>query len=361
MSKKSRRRKPLPKPGIDVTKAPSWWLTKPAEIRAYLESLKGVTVEEIGRTAGGRPIIAAAWGEREMLPGRTCNSLASAIAGGDPSAFFGKGERKRQAILFVGAAHGTEFEGTVAMLNLLNLIVTGRDLRGRRHPEMAATARKHRWMVIPILNVDGRERALDHVTWINVNEKYSSMIGQGLKKDGEILVWPKGKLFNPMPLEEMEFLGTYYNDAGVNLVYDFPFGPDCQPETAALIRYCQRELPDLVILSHSNNGSLVDAPSSFIPMRYKNRAAQIAALVGMRCAREGFPKYRIPDAALGYAGETFYQSDAIHHVCGALPILIEFPCGWQNVPDNHDTILDIGLAVLDEISAFGARYRFRPK
>jgi hypothetical protein len=32
----------------------------------------------------------------------------------------------------------------------------------------------------------------------------------------------------------------------------------------------------------------------------------------------------------------------------------------QNVPDSHSDILDIGLTVLEEVCAFGARYRFRP-
>src|SRR5437899_239395 len=97
-----------PVPGMDPTVAPPWWLTKPKEIRAYLESLDGVEVEQIGRTAGGRPIVAAAWGERDMRPGRTSVSLASALAGGAPAAFYGQGERERQVLLFLGAAHGTE-------------------------------------------------------------------------------------------------------------------------------------------------------------------------------------------------------------------------------------------------------------
>jgi len=43
-----------------------------------------------------------------------------------------------------------------------------------------------------------------------------------------------------------------------------------------------------------------------------------------------------------------------------LPMLVEFPCGYQNLPDNLDEILDIGMYVLEEIVAFGADYRFRP-
>lgn len=351
----------LPQPGMDPTKAPEWWLTRPDEIRKFLGSLKGVEVEEIGKTAGGRPIVAASWGEREMLPGRTSASLASAIAGGDPSAFYGKGDRKRQVVLFVGGAHGTEFDGTVAALHFLNVLVTGKDLLGREHREMAEEGRKHRFIMIPLLNVDGRVRALDHVTFMGCNPDYFSMITQGLKKDGTIFQWPTSKLHFPIPVNDFKIVGTYFNDAGVNLVYDTPFGGDCQPETTALLRLCRRELPDLVLLSHSNNGSLVEPPSQFIPVHYRQKSDQIGAVVGMRCAREGFKKYAMPRSPTTYAGDQYYQSDGVYHACGALPVVVEFPCGWQNVPGTHQGILDIGLAVLDEISRFGNRYRFRPR
>jgi hypothetical protein len=120
-------------------------------------------------------------------------------------------------------------------------------------------------------------------------------------------------------------------------------------------------MPDCVILAHSDNGSLVQPPSSFVPEHYKQRSDQIAAAVGNRCARDGLKKYRIPKSPKTYAGDQFYQSDAIYHACGALPLVVEFPCGWQNVPDNHAEILDISLTVLEEIAAFGNRYRFRPQ
>lgn len=353
--------KALPEPGMDPTKAPGWWLTKPDEIRKFLDSLKGVEVEEIGKSAGGRPLVAASWGAREMLPGRTSSSLASAIAGGDPAAFYGKGDRWRQVVLFVGAAHGTEFDGTVAALHFLNVLVTGKDLLGREHPKMAEEGRKHRFIIIPLLNVDGRARALDHVSWINVNADYFSMITQGLKKDGTIFEWPTSKLVFPIPVNEFRVLGTYFNDAGVNLVYDSPFGGDCQPETTALLRFCRREMPDLVIFSHSNNGSLVEPPSSYIPVHFKQKSDQIGAVVGMRCNREGYKKSSMPRSPTTYAGDQYYHSDGVYHASGALPLVVEFPCGWKAVPETHRDILDIGLAVLDEISQFGNRYRFRPR
>jgi hypothetical protein len=39
---------------------------------------------------------------------------------------------------------------------------------------------------------------------------------------------------------------------------------------------------------------------------------------------------------------------------------VEFPCGWQNKPDNHDEVLDICMYTLEEVVTFGATYGFRP-
>lgn len=348
---------PIPEPGIDLVAAPPWWLTRPDEIRRFLESLPGVAVEEIGRTAGGRPILAAGIGPREMLPGRTSASLSGAQASGNVSAFYGTGQRTCPVLMFLGAAHGTEFEGTVAALNYLNIIATGKDLAGRDQPEMAARGRRLRFVVIPILNVDGRERAAHVRHWININPAYFEMITQGLDTDGRITTWGDNKAFFPQPLDKRKILGTYFNDAGVNLVYDFQLGPDMQPENAALIRFVRREMPDCVILSHSNAGSLVGGPSGLMPESFRVRVLQMGAAVGLRCKRQGMARDRIPT---GGDGTAFYQTDAIYHACGALPVLVEFPEGWQNMPDNHQDILDIGLTVIDEIANFGLEYGFRP-
>jgi len=342
---------------MDLTKAPDWWLTRPGEIRDFLESLDGVEVEEIGRSAGGRPLIAAAWGERQELPGQTSSSLASAVAGGKPSAFFGEGRRERQVLMFVGAAHGTEVEGTVAALNLLNVLVTGNDLRGRAWPAIAEHGRRQRFAIIPILNVDGRERVGDEVSWIGCDLDYHSMIAQGRRRDGEILTWPTSKLAYPLPLDEMDVVGSYFNDAGVNLVYDTNVA-DCQPETKALLDYCAREHPDGVLLSHSNSGTQVH-PSAYLPRLYQQRVDHFGAVVGQRCARERFHLAKVtrgPETS----GDPFYQSDMVHHACGALPLIVEFPWGYKNVPDNHDDILDFGLTVLEEILCFADHFGYRP-
>jgi len=345
---------------VDTWQAPDWWLSSPYEVEVYLRSLKGVKVFSIGESAGGRPILAAAWGPREDLPGRTSTSLASAISGGDPEAFYGKGRRERQTFVFLGAAHGTEIEGTVAALNLLNVVVKGRDLRGRRWTRMAREARRLRILVIPFFNMDGRARCAERRHFIGVDPEAYRLMSQGNWKSGKKIQWPTSKLTQPIPVDKVNPLGTYFNDHGYNLVYDAGFGGDCQPETRALVRLLREEMPDAVLCSHSNNGSLVSEPCSFVPRHFQQRQAHFAAVAGFRCQQEGMKKYSVPRRVTSYAGQVFYQTDMIYHVCGALPLLVEFPCGYQNLPDNHDEILDIGMYVLEEIIAFGAAYGFRP-
>jgi len=342
---------------IDTRKGPDWWPSRPDEAESLLRSLKGVEVFEIARSPGGRPVLAAAWGEREDLPGRTSRSLASTLGGGSVEAFYGQGKRERQGFTFVGAAHGTEFEGTVAALNFLNVVVTGKDLRGRRWPKMAEAGRRMRIVVIPFLNIDGRDRFRKIRHFIGVDGDAYQRVTQGWWKNGERLRYPKSKRFWPVPPNEVGLMGSYYNDAGYNLVYDFGFGGDCQPETAGLVRFLKEEMPDCVLCSHTNNGNLVQQASCFIPDHYRFRVHQIGGVVGARCHREGMVKFGLPRLFYPF---TFYQTDMIYHVCGALSFIVEFPCGWQNKPDNHDEVLDICMYTLEEIAAFGAVYGFRP-
>jgi len=368
--KDSSKKSSLPHPGavrafgdkgmIDTQKAPAWWLSRPDEVEAFLRSLRGVEVFELGRSAGGRPILAAAWGQREDLPGRTSASLASAIAGGDPQAFYGKGQRKRQGFLFLGAAHGTEIEGTVAALNFLNVLATGKDLRGKAWPRMAEAGRQLRVVVVPLLNIDGRQRFREFRHFIGIHPDDYQLITNGCWKNGEQLGWPQSKLHHPVPIDRVAVLGSYYNDHGVNLVYDDALGGTCEPETRALVDFLRRERPDCVLCSHSNNGSLVEAGSSFIPAHFRQRVVQIGALVGSRCQREGMKKFSISTRTDQYSGQTSYQTDVIYHCSGALPVLVEFPCGYQNLPSTHEEILDIGMSALEEVAAFGVAYRFRP-
>ena len=346
---------------VDVSKAPAWWPSTAAESEHVLRSLSGVEVFEIGRSAGGRPIIAAAWGKREDLPGRTSRSLASATAGGSTSAFYGHGQRTRQSFVFVGNAHGLEFEGTVAALNMLNVVVTGKDLRGRSWPRLQRQGRQLRIVIIPHLNMDGRMRAACFRHTIGVSSEDHRRIFFGDLKDGRKLEWATSKLISPMPVKEVSPLGVYFNDHGINLVYDTGLGVDPEPETKALLSFLRKEMPDFALLSHTNQGSLVMAPDSFIPAHYQKQQLKIEELVRARCKREGAKVPGVSDEPQNNADGALYQSDLIYHTCGALPLVVEFPSGDKGQPATFDEILDVGMYALEEIIGFGVEHRFRPQ
>jgi hypothetical protein len=336
---------------------PAWWPSLPDEAHRLLETL-GANLEVIGQSAGGRPIIAAALGEPDPLPDRTSVSLASARAARAPRAFYGHGKRQRQHVLFLGAVHGTEFEGTVAMLNVLHAMALGRDLRGRPWPELHAMKDRIRIMAVPFLNMDGRMRYADVRHFSPFDRAQYNRITMGLMRDGDVPKWPDVKRFQPQPLDQVAQLGSYFNDAGINLVYDDFFG-DPQPETRAMMALCRREMPDVIIQSHANHGSLVEHAVSYIPRDYQLRLAQLSGAVSTRCAREGLSR-RMVASPEPYCGQVFYQSDALHHHCGALPVLMEFPCGEPAPPGTLDEILDVSMTALAELLTFGAFHGFRP-
>ncbi len=342
----------------DRAAAPDWWPSLPEEAQRLMGSLPGVSLEQIGVSAGGRPILAGSLGAVDLLPEATSISLASARAARAPRAFYGQGQRQRQHVLFLGAVHGTEFEGTVAMLNVLHALVHGQDLRGRNWPELAALRNRFRIMVVPFLNMDGRMRYADVRHFCPFDREQYNRITMGQLRTGAAPRWPDVKRHQPQPLDQYTQLGSYFNDAGINLVYDDFFG-EPQPETRALMALCRRERPDVIIQSHTNHGSLVEHAISYIPRDYQLRLAQLSGAVSTRCARAGLSR-RMVASPEPYCGQVFYQSDALHHHCGALPVLLEFPCGEPAPPGTLDEILDVSMAALTELLTFGALHGFRP-
>lgn len=225
---------------------------------------------------------------------------------------------------------------------------------------MAKEGRRLRIVIIPILNMDGRERFHKSLHLHGIDPAATRDVTDGRWKTGETIGWPECMLYTPMPVDRVDPLGSYFNDNGVDLAYDFGFAWEMQPETRGLVALLREERPDGVLFSHSDNGSLVQPPDAFVPPHFRQRQAQIGALVGARCLREGMKKFRIPTRTGPHLGYHFYQMDMAYHCCGALPLCVEFPCGYQNYPDNHGEILDIGMYALEEVIAFGASYGFRP-
>src|SRR5690606_13828264 len=128
--------------------------------------------------------------------------------------------------------------GIVGILNLINIIEKGEDLRGRRWDYINENWHRFRIILVPCINPDGRSRV-----------PFDSMVGktfetmryymQGTWKDGSLCGWPGCKKVHPIK-ESVEFLGAYFNDDGVNMLTDNVFSPMAN-ETKLLMELAEYE------------------------------------------------------------------------------------------------------------------------
>jgi hypothetical protein len=155
-------------------------------------------------------------------------------------------------------------------------------------------------------------------------------------------------------------MGSYFNDAGYNLQYDFCL-PERQPETLAWMRCYLAERPDGVLAMHGNAGSLIGPSEAFLPVGFQHEVSRLGGAVRQRLLREGLPARRLSWTGLPGLGREFLnQAAAIYHVCGALPVLCEFPTGAEPAVLEPGVMLDAGLAVLEEVLFFAHRDGLRP-
>lgn len=347
---------------------PEFWPTTPAAGgRRVIDSLRQACVRVIGLSAGGREILAIEYGEREAL-GATTDNLASALSAlvgnADPTAlyppsFYGSRRRRNPSLCLQCAIHGGELTGTAAALNLCRILETGRDLRGRDWPRLAELARATRLTLIPWLNPDGVER------WLlpncsNAPAQLLTRCSMGVARDGTKYQYPAMKAVFPIPPETTAFMGSYFNDAGVNLQYDFCL-PERQPETVAWMRYYLQERPDAVVALHGNAGTLYGPPEAYLPEGFQHELSRLGGAVRQQLVREGIAIGRLSWAGLpGLGKPAINQANAIYHVCGALPLLCELPDGAAFAPFTPDQMLDIGLIVLEETLLYAHHDGFRP-
>jgi hypothetical protein len=346
---------------------PEFWIATPDQGLPFIANLREATVSVIGRSAGGREIVALEYGEKELLDATTDNLhsvIASRLVPPDPTdifpaAFYGSVRRSNPVLAIQGSIHGGELTGTVAMLNLCHIIETGQDLRGKGWPELQELARGTRLILIPWLNRDGAQRWPIPNT-AGVPDALYSVCTNGTKKNGEKYSYPAHKAISPIPPEETAFMGTYFNDAGVNLQYDFCM-PHRQSETIAWMEYYLAEKPDGVLVWHCNAGSMIGPPSFYVPVGCQHEESRLGGAVRNRLLHEGYGIGRMSWAGLpGLGKPVFTQTDAVYHTCGATPIMCELPVGSQSFPFTCEEMLDIGLLTIEEVLLFAHTDGLRP-
>jgi hypothetical protein len=204
-------------------------------------------------------------------------------------------------------------------MNLISLIDTGKDLRGKEVPEVmdALDACKCRLIIVPIYNIDGRARCVPD-SMIDELPEGLRHHGQGRWKDGSLCGYPECKRIHPIK-DASGFLGSYFNDDGINLMHDNFFAPMAS-ETVALMKLCDEEAPNCVIALHGGSNTTNELLQPDYVPKYVNRevyalATEIAKnqeALGLKTHIRPFPDQdpKTPPP--------FNLTTAIHHVCGAI-------------------------------------------
>ena len=293
-----------------------FWITGIDDVYGILSEVRRGEVKTLCRSAGGREIKYVTYGEKEDYNRRA--NYSSACGAHDPSCYADK-RGKRPTLMLIGATHGQETEGVAGIANLISLLETGRDLRGKPVPSVteAFEACNCRLIIVPIYNIDGRARCVPD-SMIDESPEELRHHGQGNWKDGTLCGWPGCKKIHPIK-EAAGFLGAYFNDDGVNLMHDNFFAPMAR-ETEALMRLCDSEAPDCVIGLHGGSNSTNELLQPDYVPKYINRAVRaLAEEIAENQTARGLKSHvrPIPETE-PTTPPSFNLTTAIHHVCGAV-------------------------------------------
>ncbi|MBP5638263.1 MAG: hypothetical protein J6X55_02200, partial [Victivallales bacterium] len=200
---------------------PSWWRVRIEELVEEMKKVKKGKLEIITRTPGDFPVFAVSYGKTS--PHRKVN-WPSATGSPNPSVY---ANNDPQVIMAVAGIHSEECEGIVTLLNLISLLETGKDLRGKENPHLVELCSHYRLVILPCVNMDGRAVAPDCLCGCT-HDDYLPL--HSVLKNGEQLKWPALKEYFPMPMDELSQLGTYYNSEGYNIMLDCAPGNIKTPE-----------------------------------------------------------------------------------------------------------------------------------
>jgi hypothetical protein len=306
---------------------PAFWITTEDGVAKFLnERLKRGSREIIGRTAGKREIRAVLYGKPRQSEGTT--TFSGSLGFRDVTAFIGPDHEKR-VYMAMAAVHGGEWEPIAGMVNLIAVLETGKDLRGKTWPGITEAAGKlDRIILIPIVNVDGRARIplrmlADRGSDFFVQEYFNT----GGWPNGKLIGWPQVKQFIPLDFSRTQFPGGYPNDAGVNIQHDDFFSTRRQPETQALLDLTSRERPDLILNMHTG-AAFIEPLRPFIEPSLIPAWEQYFRRVRSRLAAMGLQHSSDPAIAGDPSKKSlnrFNLDTALNLNSGALAFVVESP------------------------------------
>lgn len=340
---------------------PEFWIGDVAGLPARWEQLRAGTCQELARSPGGRPLHLIAYGEREEVRHRA--NFNSAIGGQDPSAYLDKGARKKPVVFFVGPVHGHEVEALTGLVNLIRIMETGQDLRGRDQGQLRELGRRCRLLILPAGNPDGIARFEPRTAFGMTHDEFQFW-GQGTWRDNKIAYWPDSKRQHPRTGPEIGFLGCYFNDAGVNPMHDEFFAP-LSTEAPAILKAAMQEGPDLIVSLHSHEAAPTLLRPAYVPLEEQQRVIALAEKCYGLLEARGLPhgKPFTAQAESGPRPASFNLVSALYHISGATSFTFECPHGIDDPKAcqvNLEQILDIQLTLYEAMIQFALEAKASP-
>lgn len=313
--------------------APDFWKTDLETIGDWARRATRAQVKSLCKSAGGRDIWAFSYGEKQKLERRA--NYSSACGAHDVSCY-APVEGKKPVVVLLGAVHGGETEGTAALVNLISLLETGKDLAGDEYPSLCEAASRVRLVIVPVCNVDGRAR-VEPASMIGCTGDELRYWMQGTWQDGSLCGWPECKKVHP--IRGTGFLGGYYNDDGINLMHDNFFHPMAR-ETQAILDLCDDEAADWALQMHGGSNSVNDLlQPDYVTLECRQAVRELSIRCDEAARAQGlsFAVHDIPDREQGATPPSFNLTSAIHHVCGAVSATFESNQCVVDQPGEHFT------------------------
>ncbi len=336
---------PLPAQQKEV---PQFWKTRLKDVTEVLGTAKIGRVSTIGESWGHRPLLTISYGDKEPCA-RTTNFSAAAYAR-NPSAFCKRSPGARPVLMVLGPVHGGEMEGVAGCLNLVKILETGTDFRGKAWPGITANASRLRVVIIPLANPDGRER-LPFDSYVGAAPEFMRKYSQGTHKDGSPWGWPTMVENLPM-VGDVGILGACFNDGGVNVYNDDFFKPQA-PETRAVFDLAVSEAPDFIVNVHSHEMPAEFLTTYMVPPKLVTWTGEVQRRYAEKMKSRGLPVTPPRETLSG----AFELVDALYHATGAVSMVFEGPegiIGETDKPIDFDTILDSHLTMYEFLFELGA-------
>ena len=333
---------------IPQRQLPEFWVGSVGDLAARWQKLACCKWSTIAQSPGGRPLHLVSAGDLEKVRHRA--NFNSAVGGQQPEAYMEKSKRKKPVVYFIGPVHGHEVEGLTGLVNLIEIIETGRDLRGRDQAALRALAAQCRLLIVPSGNPDGTAR-FEPKACFGMTLDQCQFWSQGTWADHSIVYWPASKRQHPFRGPEVGFPGCYFDDAGINPMHDEFFAP-MGPEAPAILRVARDEGPDLAVSLHSHGVKPAVLHTAYVPLEVQTQVRRLAEATYALLDSRGLPHGSLPPVGpeQGKHPEPFNLASAVYHASGVVTFTFECPHGLADPKMCQVTleqILDIELTLYE--------------